>query len=293
MNKFTMLIMLFMSISFSQVNTVYHNGTDCNCDSINQLYDDNGKVFHETPYVNGKKNGIDKGYKKSGQLSSEALYLNGKIQGDRKFYAYEYYESGTLWRKYSDDDSNTGIRYAYYSSGELMCETPYKREQGCVSIDINCIYNVTPNGIRRCWYRSGELSSELNYVNGKENGIEKRYNKKGMIIEESMYVNGYERCSISGGQEKTNGLKKDCYKNGILKRITNYRHGKIHGIMKEYLEDGSLKMETPYVNGERSGIEKWYVNGKLVGAAKYKNGILDGYKHCSDGRIGNEQLDCF
>jgi len=37
MNKIIItLIMLLASISFSQVNTMYHDGTDCNCDSINE-----------------------------------------------------------------------------------------------------------------------------------------------------------------------------------------------------------------------------------------------------------------
>ena len=63
MNKIIItLIMLLTSISFSQVNTMYYDGTDCNCDSIHQGYDDNGKLASEAPYVNGKLKPVELNY---------------------------------------------------------------------------------------------------------------------------------------------------------------------------------------------------------------------------------------
>ena len=51
--------------------------------------------------------------------------------------------------------------------------------------------------------------------------------------------------------------------------------------------------EKPYKNGNTNGIVKWYYeNGKLAGTENYKNGTLEGYKKCTDGRMGNENLDC-
>ena len=129
------LVMLITSISFSQVNTVYHDGTDCNCDSIHQVYDDNGKLASEAPYVNGKLKRIEK----------------------------LYFTDGT----------------------ECECDSITQ-----VYVDI---------GLR-----------ETPYVNGKKNGVENAYHK----------------------------------------------------------------------------------DGSLLSTAKYKNGVLDGYKHCSDGRMGNESLNC-
>ena len=41
-------------------------------------------------------------------------------------------------------------------------------------------------------------------------------------------------------------------------------------------------------------MEKEYdTRGNLISFAKYENGVLDGYKHCSDGRLGNESLSCW
>jgi len=52
--------------------------------------------------------------------------------------------------------------------------------------------------------------------------------------------------------------------------------------------------ELPYVNGKMNGIAKsYYESGKVASETKYKKGEIQGYKHCSDGRFGNETLDCF
>ena len=60
-----------------------------------------------------------------------------------------------------------------------------------------------------------------------------------------------------------------------------------------YYESGRIKAESPYKNGNINGIVKgYYESGKLAGTANYKNGTLEGYKKCTDGRMGNENLDC-
>ena len=72
-----------------------------------------------------------------------------------------------------------------------------------------------------------------------------------------------------------------------------YKNGNINGIVKSYYENGNIEAEEPHKNGKINGIEKWYYeNGKLAGTANYKNGTLEGYKKCTDGRMGNENLDC-
>ena len=60
-----------------------------------------------------------------------------------------------------------------------------------------------------------------------------------------------------------------------------------------YYESGSIWAEKPYKNGNINGVMKWYYeSGKLAGTANYKNDTLEGYKKCTDGRMGNENLDC-
>ena len=44
--------------------------------------------------------------------------------------------------------------------------------------------------VKRTYYESGELLSEVFEINGKKNGEYKRYNELGMLIKTSMYDNG-------------------------------------------------------------------------------------------------------
>jgi len=76
-------------------NSIYNaNGTE-----IVKLYHRSGAILAETPYKNGKRNGIDK----------------------------NFYESGTLWYDIPYVDGNKhGIEHIYYTSGSIMCEVPYK-----------------------------------------------------------------------------------------------------------------------------------------------------------------------
>ena len=67
---------------------------------VTKLYYESGALMVETPYVNGKRHGIEKWYYESGALRREAPYVNGKKHGIDKF---------------------------YYESGALMVETPYVR----------------------------------------------------------------------------------------------------------------------------------------------------------------------
>lgn len=105
------------------------------------------------------------------------------------------------------------------------------------------------------------LSYVTSYMNGKKHGIEKRYYRY--------------------------------YRLGKLRWVTPYVNGKEHGIKKGYYDSGQLYAEMPHVNGKRHGVVKGFTHkGKVKSTAKYKNGVLDGYKRCSDGRFGNEELEC-
>jgi antitoxin component YwqK of YwqJK toxin-antitoxin module len=59
---------------------------------VKKYYYKSGSLKCETPYSNGKENGIEKGYYKSGAILEETPYKNGKKDGISKF----YYESGEI-----------------------------------------------------------------------------------------------------------------------------------------------------------------------------------------------------
>ena len=138
MNKIIItLIMLLTSISFSEVNTMYHDGTDCNCDSITTTDDtlsgeapgfrwvETGIVM-ETPYVNDKINGIIKWYSsKEGSLRIETPYVNNKMNGIRK----EYFDDGSIkWETPYVNDKMNGVEKEYDTQGNLISSAKYKND---------------------------------------------------------------------------------------------------------------------------------------------------------------------
>ena len=140
--------------------------------------------------------------------------------------------------------------------------------QGTVKMDTprDTVYNTTYkdgtdcmcDSIQSYYYDSGVLMWEIPYINGKEHGVCKWYHESGALMREIPRING-----------------------------------NVHGVVKSYYKSGALRWEIPCINEKEHGVGKWYYeNGKLAGTATYKNGKLAGYKKCSDGRVGNENLDC-
>lgn len=94
----------------AMANDFYNDGTPCECDSLKRSYHDNGILESELPYVNGEKNGVEKGYDWDGKLFTKTPYVNGKINGTVwVFYPngsvkeVEIYNSGVYQKTYSDD----------------------------------------------------------------------------------------------------------------------------------------------------------------------------------------------
>jgi antitoxin component YwqK of YwqJK toxin-antitoxin module len=88
----------------------------------------------ETPYVNGKRHGIEKSYYESNALEWEAPYVNGKMHGVLK----RYYDSGAL--KYESPYEN-GRRHGikkFYNNDKASIEylVLYKENWKVCSIEI-------------------------------------------------------------------------------------------------------------------------------------------------------------
>ena len=92
-------------------------------------YSKNGNVLAETPFKNGKKEGIEKQYHENGKLSVENPFKNGIAEGIQKV----YFESGKLWMENpykngildgiaKDYDEKTGIlrRTVTYIAGKRL-----------------------------------------------------------------------------------------------------------------------------------------------------------------------------
>ncbi len=149
--------------------------------------------------------------------------------------------------------------------GAFAQNTTYKDGTDCECDSISTQYRI----------ESGEIYKESPYKNGKLNGVIKAYRISGVLFYEFTYV-----------------------MNQYIKEVWYYESGEIEMVSTinnrtSYRKDGTVLFNAPLNTGNINGIANWYFDsGKLAGTATYKNGKLVGYKKCTDGRFGNESLDC-
>jgi antitoxin component YwqK of YwqJK toxin-antitoxin module len=133
--------------------TVYKDGKESEIQR--SYYYPSGKLAFETPYTDGKRNGIRKYYYESGKLATETPYTDGKRNGIVKI----YYESGKIQQEipYTDHKMN-GIGKRYYESGKIIHIIPFKED------------NI--NGVLKEYDENGKLTSQHSYTDGKKNQTE-------------------------------------------------------------------------------------------------------------------------
>lgn len=122
-------------------------------------YYESGKLKSETPYQDGKIEGMEKIYYESGQVKRETPYKNGHAQGLEK----EYYESGQLIKK--------EILYSYHHDKELekeLCECERRGSE--------------INGVVKEYHDNGKLASEIRYEDSQKEGIGKHYDKDNRFL---------------------------------------------------------------------------------------------------------------
>jgi hypothetical protein len=96
---------------------MFRDGTHCQCDSI-QKSTSLGYLWAETPYKNGKANGVAKWYYESGALMWEYPYRNDTIEG----IVHNYYKSGRLRGTFVVHGKSPQLIKQYYEDGTLACE---------------------------------------------------------------------------------------------------------------------------------------------------------------------------
>jgi antitoxin component YwqK of YwqJK toxin-antitoxin module len=103
--------------------------------------------------------------------------------------------------------------------------------------------------VKRTYYSSGELKSEVFILNDKMNGEYKEY-----------YENGCELTNVNSKRKNQSSI--DSF--GQLKIICSYTNGKMHGEYKLYYSNGQLFYKWLYIDGKINGELKSYrQNGQL------------------------------
>lgn len=181
---------------------------------------------------NGKKNGLWKGvHEESQRPRYEGTFNHGKEVGVFKF--FDDTKAGTViaTREFNPkDDSCYTIFYNQknnkVSEGKVINkqfegEWKYYHEDLPIIMTLEFYVKGKLNGVRKVFFKSGELAEETNYIDGVKNGTSKIYLENGVVIEDTNYKNGeYDGKAIfrtSDNQISAEGVFKNGKKVGVWK----------------------------------------------------------------------------
>ena len=179
----------------------YHKNTHCGYEKRYQ----NG-VLHgvsrdcdvDTPYFNGKKEGVERRFRKDSYMLRSTPYHKGEKHGVEQIFSYT---TGTLEKRITYD-RGTKKKIELYCKNKISLRT---KMDGC------------RHGLERSWHcGTSILSSETPYYNCKRHGVEKVYGKQGNIIYTIPYRNGLKE-----------GVVKGYYPNGKIKYKVIYHLDKV------------------------------------------------------------------
>ena len=166
------LIMGSLTVNADTLREVGINDTE----TKNNLTYVKGKLkdlFVETPYKDGKINGVKKVYY-NGVVRFEFPFIDGEMNGIGK----EYYSDGTIRTEtpYKNNKPN-GVVKTYDVLGNLESEVPFTDNE----ID----------GVAKYYRTNGKLRFEISYKNGILDGAHRIYNEfDGSILSEEFYKDG-------------------------------------------------------------------------------------------------------
>lgn len=217
------------------------------------------------------------------QINTAEYYLDS---GQSIFYFDEDWKKAPkseaeFYRIVTLDSNNVPIEEIkdYYKNGKIQSII-----EGAIYLDNNDDSNSVWQGKSKLFYESGELSSELIYVDGKLEGNQKSFHKSGSIKSSYNAVNGnvdgtykafYESGKIEVVENWENGNKLDYqsfHENGATKITFKLENGKIHGEWKSFYDNGNREQESNFINGDREGLLRNFdINGKLTFISKWRN----------------------
>jgi len=216
MNKLVVIVLFFCQFSFSQAPT---NQMDSDGKRHGQwigYYEDTKHLKYEGQFEHGLEVGTFTYYDntKAKQIiatrvfdpkdqSAYTTFFNGKFKVSEGKVVNKQYEGE--W-KYYHKNIDVIMTQEFYKAGKL-------------------------EGVRKVFYKSGQIAEETNYKNGIKEGVYKKHAENGFVLEEAIFKAGtYDGPTIV----------RDVY--GKIVTTGQYKNGKSVGIWK-YYENGKLVKE--------------------------------------------------
>lgn len=251
------------------------------------LYDTLKQKLEQTPFRNGKEQGLGKIFSKDGRIIEIIEYKEGYIvareninrldKNNMKQGKWKWFYNNDILKQegnYVNNKKHGFFKY-YDTDGNLINIERYHYDDLLKGAAETAQYEI-----RRAYYKSGTLKIEAAYLNNQLEGTTRFFDSlSGKITVSYWYENGK---LMGEGLIDENGFKqgewKEYYKSGKLKALGFYKNGFRFGYWKYFYEDGNLEQEGLYIDNELPHQSwKWYYNnGKPLRIENYKNGILEG-----------------
>jgi len=140
------------------------------------------------------------------------------------------------------------VRRTYWPSGQVWSEVHFE--------------NGLPNGPCTTWHENGVKARAGEHLHGYLTGPWRVYGTDGRLLYETSFQLG-----------DVHGPSRGWYADGTPKFVGNYVAGQPSGPWTEYFDDGSLSIRGVYLDGQRHGDwSAWHRDGTSKGGARYDRG---------------------
>ena len=265
-----------------------------------------GEIYLTTPFIQTKRNGVEKKYNTLNKLISEIGYKENELDGVYK----RFYPNGNVWEEgasvggyfngpwkiyYPDSSINEDFTYNngkiqgnyknYNQDGTLHFEYEYKKDEIIEYTFYNRAGDVISNERKKggeFFYTSytpeGIKTSEGLYdISGGKTGNWKFYSpENGSLLSDGDYE-----------ENKNIGTYKDYYSNGQVKSIGHYEDDLLQGYYVDYYISGQMNNQGYYVDDKPQGTWlQYYKDGTQSNSYFYHNGELYGeqIEHSVEGK---------
>lgn len=197
----------------------------------------------DTLYYDNNRKGVE-----SKQFASFVRYASYAKDGNYKNRFRDYYITGELQAegefisidKYDDKKSVLGIRKSYYKNG---------------NIESDCTV-VNGNGKIILYYENGNKKDEYELENGVYNGIAINYFENGLIHTKGNFINGKLNGIAYEFTEKGDACSQIEFENGEYAK-PYYTYSTQNGLVTKYkIADNSLYLEMPSINEKQTFHQK-------------------------------------
>ena len=143
-------------------------------DGILREYHNNGRIYSEINYKDGKKHGLFRTWFDNGQLHDSAYFENDSLIG----YGVSYYHNGV--KNYEEQRNKSHKKFGYFK---------FWYDNGVLG-SIEYFINGQLHGEWKKYYKTGQPEFILNYVHGEKDGKCIYFKENGDTLRVEIYDKG-------------------------------------------------------------------------------------------------------